>query len=643
MIIRVVLIYSIFSALWIFLSDRILAAIVTNPYLLSEIQTFKGWLFVAASAALIALILKRERTGRKLVEAQLRESRRSFQELFSRNPTPMWVFDSKTLAFLAVNQAAVTLYGYSAAEFLQMNLKDIRPPEEVPALLKELKEGRPALQDSGTWRHRKKDGTILFAHVITSAIYFGGREATLVHSEDITERHEIELAYREADRQRIKAEDNLRLEEARLDALLKLNQLVEKSVDEVIGYGLEEGLRFSQSTQGFLAVANLNGSGSAPQSIHSLKLEMRDGSARMVPIPVTGDMTGLIAEVMQERKPIVHNEISYDEAAGDNGYPEGIKRRSLSIPLLDGERVALVAGLSGKPHPYDENDIRHLTLLLDGVSKIALRKQMLEALSHSETRFRSAIESLPFDFWMMDRDGRYIEQNATCIENWGNWIGKRNEDVSIPTDLASLWEENDRRAYQGEYTRMEMSLPARDGELRQVYTVVGPIQSQGNNEGILGINIDITALKQREAELKMINRLSAGLRDLTTRGEVQNLVLDQTMQYLQAECASIFSLDRPSNEFSISIGRGRWSSIAGKRLPVSDFPVLEAIIQSRGTFIQNEIQPPEDQGLPLPLDGCTSIVAVPLIANQVTIGLLFLAKHKPVPDSEVRLLESVAD
>jgi len=58
--------------------------------------------------------------------------------LFENNPLPMWVFDLETLAFLAVNQAAIVKYGYSRDEFLRMTLQDIRPPEDIHALLPEL-------------------------------------------------------------------------------------------------------------------------------------------------------------------------------------------------------------------------------------------------------------------------------------------------------------------------------------------------------------------------------------------------------------------------------------------------------------------------------------------------------------------------
>jgi PAS domain-containing protein len=67
-------------------------------------------------------------------EAALRAGEEHYRLLFEASPRPMWVYDAETLAFLAVNEAAERQYGYARAEFLAMTLRDIRPPEDVPAL-----------------------------------------------------------------------------------------------------------------------------------------------------------------------------------------------------------------------------------------------------------------------------------------------------------------------------------------------------------------------------------------------------------------------------------------------------------------------------------------------------------------------------
>src|SRR5437868_8456477 len=52
-----------------------------------------------------------------------------YRMLFESSPLPTWVLDVETLHFLAVNDAAVRLYGYSRAEFLAMSARDLRPRE----------------------------------------------------------------------------------------------------------------------------------------------------------------------------------------------------------------------------------------------------------------------------------------------------------------------------------------------------------------------------------------------------------------------------------------------------------------------------------------------------------------------------------
>jgi PAS domain S-box-containing protein len=101
-------------------------------------------------------------TVRKNAERRLLESEEEYRVLFDSNPHPMWVFDSETLAFLEVNDAAVRLYGFSRSEFLGMTIEAIRPETEVPALLAYLAviPDDPSLLATQV-KHRKKDGSLL--------------------------------------------------------------------------------------------------------------------------------------------------------------------------------------------------------------------------------------------------------------------------------------------------------------------------------------------------------------------------------------------------------------------------------------------------------------------------------------------------
>ena len=116
----------------------------------------------------------------------------SYQLLFERNPQPMWVFDIESLAFLAVNRAASEQYGYSRDEFLRMTIKDIRPAEDIAAVVENISQAAAGLDKAGTWRHRKKDGALIDVEVTSHSLDWTGRPARLVLATDITERTRAE-------------------------------------------------------------------------------------------------------------------------------------------------------------------------------------------------------------------------------------------------------------------------------------------------------------------------------------------------------------------------------------------------------------------------------------------------------------------
>jgi hypothetical protein len=125
-------------------------------------------------------------------EESLRASEERYRELFESSPQPLWVYDLETLAFLAVNDAAVRHYGYTREEFLAMTIADIRPAEDVPALLETVARVSDGVQESGVWRHRRKDGTVIFVEIRSHTLHFAGRPAKLVMVTDVTERLRVE-------------------------------------------------------------------------------------------------------------------------------------------------------------------------------------------------------------------------------------------------------------------------------------------------------------------------------------------------------------------------------------------------------------------------------------------------------------------
>jgi two-component system cell cycle sensor histidine kinase/response regulator CckA len=138
------------------------------------------------------LWIARDITERKRAEEALRESEERYRLMFESNPQPLWVYDLETLRFLAVNEAAVRHYGYSREEFLAMTVRDIRPPEDVPALMENVANVRGGFDEAGTWRHRKRDGGVIDVEINSHELMFAGRRAELVLANNITERKRVE-------------------------------------------------------------------------------------------------------------------------------------------------------------------------------------------------------------------------------------------------------------------------------------------------------------------------------------------------------------------------------------------------------------------------------------------------------------------
>ena len=110
-----------------------------------------------------------------------------YRMLFERSPLPMWVIDTETLRFLAVNEAALRLYEYSHEEFLAMTAFDIRPPEDRDAFPGFLRRESGDVQH-GTFRHLKKSGEPIDIAGVGHLVAWRGRPARLVQINDITER-----------------------------------------------------------------------------------------------------------------------------------------------------------------------------------------------------------------------------------------------------------------------------------------------------------------------------------------------------------------------------------------------------------------------------------------------------------------------
>ncbi|HMP40184.1 MAG TPA: PAS domain S-box protein, partial [Roseiflexaceae bacterium] len=119
-----------------------------------------------------------------------------YRLLFEHNPHPMWIYDRETLRLMAVNTAAVQIYGYSHDQFLQLRVVDLYLPEDHADLVRQIRELPGPYRQPGVWTQRTRDGRLIEVEVTTHDIDFQGRSARLALIIDVTVRRRAEADLR---------------------------------------------------------------------------------------------------------------------------------------------------------------------------------------------------------------------------------------------------------------------------------------------------------------------------------------------------------------------------------------------------------------------------------------------------------------
>jgi diguanylate cyclase (GGDEF)-like protein/PAS domain S-box-containing protein len=148
---------------------------------------------VTSAAIGSRMIAELRQVGRK-GEGTPVASETEFRRLFFENPQAMWVLDAETHAFLAVNDAAIAAYGYSAEEFAALTIAVIRHDAAHLAVdFGRARTGRTAFST----RHYLRDERVIDVEVSTVALKFAGRRAVLSLVHDVTERNRLDRQLRQ--------------------------------------------------------------------------------------------------------------------------------------------------------------------------------------------------------------------------------------------------------------------------------------------------------------------------------------------------------------------------------------------------------------------------------------------------------------
>ncbi|NNE43038.1 MAG: PAS domain S-box protein, partial [Gemmatimonadetes bacterium] len=136
---------------------------------------------------------------------------------------------------------------------------------------------------------------------------------------------------------------------------------------------------------------------------------------------------------------------------------------------------------------------RRLAIVRDVSHHRRTERRLLE----SEALLRAAFDAAPYEIWAMDTDHRFTMQNSVCRQTWGDLVGKPSETLDLPDTTLRMFRAEEERAMRGETVAGEYQHVV-NGEVREFADILSPIWVNGEIQGLVGINLDITERRREE-------------------------------------------------------------------------------------------------------------------------------------------------
>ncbi len=323
------------------------------------------------------------------------------------------------------------------------------------------------------------------------------------------------------------------MERSRLEALVQLNQMGAAAFHQITEFALEDAVRLTGSKVGYLAFTNEDES---VLTMHSWsKTAMSQCAIIDKPIVYPVATTGLWGEAIRQRKPVITNDYPAPNPL-KKGHHEGhvAITRHMNIPVFDGPRVVAVAGVGNKEQPYDESDIRQLTLLMQGMWRLIQRREaeqelrdardFLEVrvqertaelaaanqdLTHERYLLHTLMDNLPHNIYFKDLASRFLRINKAmakffALQSPAEAIGKTDRDFFTQEHAAqALADEQQIVSGQRAIVDQEERETWPDGHATWVNTTKMPlVDDVGQIVGTFGISRDITEQKQAAEALQ---------------------------------------------------------------------------------------------------------------------------------------------
>jgi PAS domain S-box-containing protein len=426
---RITGIYGFLGALWIIVSDRLLVTIVPDPSTLTVMQTYKGWVFVLASALLIFLLLNHELRARMGMQEGLRKSEERYR-LICDNANVGIFTTSLEGAFLQANPFVVKMTGYDTLE----ELLAIRAEQLYSGAADRKRLINELLQRGAVTGFeipaRKRDGTLQWVslNAVLQKDRMGNPYGILGIVEDITRR---KIAEEHAQRLSIISRD---------------------SNDAII----------IQALDGTVLDWNL-----AAERIYGYKAEEAIGRSivdLIVPESKRQELLGLFESVKKGER--------IEPLETKRGTKDG---KILEICLT----VTAIRDESGQ-----------VTTIATTERDITESKIARESLQIEKEQFQTLADNAPFGLLIIDQDGSFRYANPKFHDTFGysleevsngrQWFRSAFPDPSLRKEAISTWFEDIRRTPPGEQRPRIFTVKCKNGRDKVIH--FRPVQLRSGSQ-----------------------------------------------------------------------------------------------------------------------------------------------------------------
>ena len=440
-------------------------------------------------------ILFRRRNTASLIQertAELAESEQRYHGLFTQSREGLILYDYHGRV-VDINEAAADMLGYDIEEAKQLAFRNLVSESWYRYDLEQVRNKviPRGFSDFDEREYIRKDGTVFPANVRVWALKDAEGAITGFSSwiQDITDQKRLE--------------ELIRSNQMRIESVLRIAQHRSESLQDLLDFALHECLDLTGSAIGYLyhydessQTFTLNTWSKQVMQICSI-LEKKTTYEL--------DQTGIWGEAVRQRGPVLLNDFPAAHPL-KKGFPEGHAplRRFLTVPVFYQEKIVAVAGVANKQDPYDENDVRQLTLFMHSVWHVAERKRTEEALLRSETRYRSLFENSTAVMLLIDpQNATVVDANTAASHYYGYPLEKLRGMLITEINTLSRDEilQEMQHSQAQERNHFFFSHRMANGEVHPVEVFSGPIEVDGKHL-LYSIIHDITARRQAEEAVR---------------------------------------------------------------------------------------------------------------------------------------------